>query len=79
MKTYMEYMKEDGMPEEKIRKMVDGLFGAEAEMRFKEEQSDGISYDMGNYYILNCNNSACDTVDLIDEDGEVLESWMLEY
>jgi len=77
--TYREYAKKNGHSDKQIENMVDGLFGADAEMRFIEEIEGGILYDMGNGYKLYAMNSTYDVCVLENGNGEEIESWNLEY
>ena len=79
MTTYREYAKKNGHSDNEIEKMVDGLFGADAEMIFEKEIEGGALYDMGNGYKLYAMNSTYDVCALEDVDGVETESWDLEY
>lgn len=76
--TYREYAKKNGHSDSEIEDMVDGLFGADAEMGTVTCFEGYSQYDMGNGYLLNVNYSSFDTVIYV-KDGMVLESWDLEY
>jgi len=77
-KTYKDYAKANGDSDETIESRVGGLFGSDAVIgELIESTSDHDSYSVGGY-ILNMNNSACDTVEVRDEDGETIESWFLD-
>ena len=80
--TYRDYVKQNltNVTDEKIERQVGGLFGADTEMDDPIEHGDTYTkYDMGSGYMLYSNNSTFDTVELIDENSNVLESWFLEY
>ena len=90
MATYREYAKENGHTDAEIEEMVEGLFGADAEMilvRIEDgkgiyTEEDGYQrteagvhvYNMGNGYTLYACGSSSDFVEL--DNGE---SWLLEY
>jgi hypothetical protein len=80
MVTYREYAQNvQKRTDEQIEEQVEGLFGADCEMdKIIEETKDHTTYNM-NGYRLHVNNSTYDTVDYTDEDGNVLESWNLDY
>lgn len=73
MTTYRNYAKENGHTDAEIEEMVEGLFGADAEMRFVKTGADAAVYDMGNGYTL-FTTSSFDVVE--HENGE---RWNLEY
>lgn len=76
--TYREYARKNGHTNEWIENAVGGLFGADAEMFDPVDiTSTHRTYDMGGY-LLHSNNSCADTVELVDGEGDVLESWILE-
>lgn len=62
-----------------IEKMVDGLFGADAEMGEPVEHGDTYTKYLINGYVFYANNSTFDTVESIDDEGSVVDSWSLEY
>ncbi len=73
MATYREYAKENGHTDAEIEEMVEGLFGADAEMVFARTEDGNAVYNMGNGYTL-FTTSSFDVVE--HENGE---SWNLEY
>lgn len=79
--TYREYAKALGHTDVEIEKMVDGLFGADTEMEFV----DGCTmlrykaYKLGREHILYVNEGACNTVELVNANDEVVELWRLDY
>jgi hypothetical protein len=78
---YREYakMNNPGITAEQIEQQVGGLFGSDAEMGEPIEYGDTFTrYNIGSY-ILYSNHSTFDTVERIDEDGTVLESWCLDF
>ena len=79
--TYREYAKlnDSSRTDEMIESQVEFLFGADTEMNVIVRRSaDCVTYNM-NGYLLHCNNSTYDVVVSIDEFGEEIESWILEY
>ncbi|MGE4267161.1 MAG: hypothetical protein AB7F25_06980 [Deferribacterales bacterium] len=90
MATYREYAKENGHTDAEIEEMVEGLFGADAEMVlartedgkgvYSEDEGyqrteDGAQvYNMGNGYTLYVSGSSYDIVG--HDNGE---TWELEY
>jgi hypothetical protein len=78
---YRDYAKKNfpSRTDEEIENAVDGLFGADAELGDPIEYGDTYTKYNLNGYMLYSNNSTFDTVDSIDEEGVVLESWNLDY
>ena len=79
METYREYAKKNGHSDEQIEEMVEGLFGADAQMTLIKEEDTYQLYDMGNEWKLYSNNSTYDTCVLTDEEGNIVEEYSLEY
>jgi hypothetical protein len=77
--NYKTYAEQNNHSESEIEKMVDGLFGVQAVMNLIEKTETYNKYDMGNNYRLYTNNSSHDTVDLLDGNGDIIESWSLNY
>lgn len=73
MKTYREYAKNNGLSDSQVEANVGSLFGADAEMEMVSDNT----YKIGSY-LLHTNPSAADVVELIDDDGEILENWTLD-
>jgi hypothetical protein len=78
---YRDYAKKNvpSRTDAEIESAVDGLFGADAEMGEPIEHNETFTkYNVGGY-IFYANNSTFDTVESVDEDGNVIESWNLDY
>jgi len=78
---YRDYAKKN-VPERtdaQIEEAVSGLFGADAEMGEPIEHSNTFELYLINGYYFYMNFSSCDTVETRDDDGNVLESWILDY
>lgn len=78
---YRDYAKQN-VPirsDEQIENAVDGLFGADAEMGEPVEITNTYTKYEINGYLFYSNNSSFDTVESVDGDGNVIESWNLDY
>ena len=73
MATYRNYAKENGHTDAEIENVVDGLFGADAEMVLARTEDGNAVYDMGNGFTLFITNS----FDVVEHENG--ETWNLEY
>jgi len=79
--NYRDYAKQNdpSRTDKEIDEAVGGLFGADAEMGEPVKYGETYTkYDVGEY-VFYSNNSTFDTVELVDDDGTVIESWALDY
>jgi hypothetical protein len=78
---YREYAKQNvpSRTDAEIEAAVNGLFGADAEMGEPVEYGNTYTKYSVNGYMLTMNHSTVDTVDLVDNDGEIIETWSLDY
>ncbi len=76
MKTY-EYYRNLGRSEEWIEENLSGLCGDCEMIRFAKFDDHSDIYLVGGY-ILYINHSTYDVIEQCDEDGEVIESWLLK-
>jgi hypothetical protein len=78
---YREYAKKNDptQTDAEIESAVGGLFGADAEIGEPIEYGETFTkYNVGGFMFY-VNHSACDTVERVDENGDVIESWILDY
>lgn len=77
--TYREYAKENGHNDVEIEEMVGDLCGADAVIgNLVEEASTHSAYEIEDY-ILYMNNSTYDVLVSVDDEGNILEEYPLEY
>ena len=74
MKTYDYYSKKG---QEWIERNIEGLCGNCEMIREPKYDDHSDAYICGDY-VLHINHSASDTIESLDEDGSVIESWFLE-